>query len=118
MPYKCKECGASFDTRHNLTEHMRIHNCERCECNLCDKSFSNQSNLRAHIRAAHPPQSIGTNTLWSSVHNTFTCGECGRLFDHNEQMAYYQHLSLHTGPIDLERTPLFKTGDGRLRRFR
>lgn len=51
--YKCKECGATFNSEAELERHNRtMHSKYKCEA--CGQVFNSESELEAHNRVAHP----------------------------------------------------------------
>lgn len=45
----CKECGESFNKKHQLTEHQTIHFGPMIyKCEKCDKNFTNVNKFKRH----------------------------------------------------------------------
>nr|XP_014335827.1 PREDICTED: zinc finger protein 584 [Bos mutus] len=82
-PYKCADCGKSFNHNAHLTVHRRIHTGERpYACKECGKAFSQNSSLVQHER-------IHTG------HKPYKCAECGKSFCHSTHLV--RHLRVHSG---------------------
>nr|XP_020755475.1 zinc finger protein 8 isoform X1 [Odocoileus virginianus texanus]XP_020755480.1 zinc finger protein 8 isoform X1 [Odocoileus virginianus texanus] len=82
-PYKCADCGKSFNHNAHLTVHRRIHTGERpYACKECGKAFSQNSSLVQHER-------IHTG------HKPYKCAECGKSFCHSTHLTV--HRRIHTG---------------------
>ncbi|XP_054423796.1 zinc finger protein 8 [Pteronotus mesoamericanus] len=82
-PYKCADCGKSFNHNAHLTVHRRIHTGERpYMCKECGKAFSQNSSLVQHER-------IHTGD------KPYKCAECGKSFCHSTHLTV--HRRIHTG---------------------
>ncbi|KAF6080336.1 zinc finger protein 8 [Phyllostomus discolor] len=82
-PYKCSDCGKSFNHNAHLTVHRRIHTGERpYMCKECGKAFSQNSSLVQHER-------IHTGD------KPYKCAECGKSFCHSTHLTV--HRRIHTG---------------------
>ncbi|KAM5236325.1 zinc finger protein 8 [Ctenodactylus gundi] len=82
-PYKCTDCGKSFNHNAHLTVHRRIHTGERpYACKECGKAFSQNSSLVQHER-------IHTGD------KPYKCAECGKSFCHSTHLTV--HRRIHTG---------------------
>lgn len=77
--YKCKFCGAAFDTNIELRAHRLTHDGNTCE--VCNKVYDTLAQLVSH-RKAHAKK-------------TFTCEYCRKSFLMHG--VYLKHLSAHTG---------------------
>ena len=51
--YKCKECGATFNSEAELEQHNRsMHSQYKCE--HCGQVFNSEAELEDHNRTMHP----------------------------------------------------------------
>jgi DNA-directed RNA polymerase subunit RPC12/RpoP len=51
--YKCKECGASFNSEAELEKHNRTMH-SQYKCAVCGAMFNSETELEAHNRSMHP----------------------------------------------------------------
>ena len=48
----CPACGKHFATKHNLTQHWRVHSGERpFTCPICNKGFKQKAHMQKHMMA-------------------------------------------------------------------
>uniref|UniRef100_A0A8C0DEI9 Zinc finger protein 8 n=1 Tax=Balaenoptera musculus TaxID=9771 RepID=A0A8C0DEI9_BALMU len=110
-PYKCADCGKSFNHNAHLTVHRRIHTGERpYACKECGKAFSQNSSLVQHerIHTGHKPYKCADcgKSFCHSTHLTvhrrihtgekpYACQDCGRAFNQNSSLG--RHRRTHTG---------------------
>ncbi|KAF7235441.1 Zinc finger protein with KRAB and SCAN domains 7 [Varanus komodoensis] len=82
-PYKCLECGSSFNQSANFIRHQRMHTGEKAHsCSYCGKSFCDKSSFVQHQR-------IHTGE------KPYKCPDCGKSF--NKSTNFIRHQRLHTG---------------------
>ncbi|KAM5125399.1 uncharacterized protein ACMZJ9_022205 isoform 1-T2 [Mantella aurantiaca] len=79
----CPMCGKSFNQKHTLINHLRIHSGERpYTCQLCRKSFIQKQHLTKHVRL-------------HTGERPYVCHECGRSFSLKHNLTTHQRI--HTG---------------------
>uniref|UniRef100_A0A8C0FZW6 C2H2-type domain-containing protein n=1 Tax=Chelonoidis abingdonii TaxID=106734 RepID=A0A8C0FZW6_CHEAB len=82
-PYKCPDCGKSFNVSSNLLEHQGTHRGQKpYKCLECGKGFARSAHLSQHSR---------THT----GERPYKCAECGKGFAVRSHLA--QHCRVHTG---------------------
>ncbi|KAM4028623.1 uncharacterized protein ACNLHF_023908 [Anomaloglossus baeobatrachus] len=81
--FPCSVCGKSFNQKHTLINHLRIHSGERpYPCPTCGKSFIQKQHLTKHMRL-------------HTGERPYSCQECGRSFSLKHNLTTHQRI--HTG---------------------
>ncbi|XP_073407843.1 uncharacterized protein [Dendrobates tinctorius] len=81
--FPCSVCGKSFNQKHTLINHLRIHSGERpYPCPTCGKSFIQKQHLTKHVRL-------------HTGERPYSCQECGRSFSLKHNLTTHQRI--HTG---------------------
>lgn len=83
--YICLDCGSTFDSNADLTEHRLTHSQERkWECSECEAKFKKRSCLDQHKKNIH---------LSDKTAPSYKCQECGKEF--STKRALGSHRSRH-----------------------
>ena len=80
--YACSKCCESFETSHNLWQHMLSHACQKHACPDCDKRFTLAMHLKRHM-------------LIHTGEKQHACPECGKTFTQAYNLK--MHMLIHTG---------------------
>ncbi|XP_075224331.1 uncharacterized protein LOC142326076 isoform X12 [Lycorma delicatula] len=76
----CEICGASFQFKDSLKNHIVVHSSERkYECSICNKTFKFKNVLNTHIKRVH------------SGIQPYNCDICGRTFKWKQ--TFDKHVS-------------------------
>ncbi|KAL5022190.1 hypothetical protein ScPMuIL_001345 [Solemya velum] len=83
-PYKCEQCGASFNFNHSYKLHLLKHSGQRpYTCGECGKTYLTANHLKIHTEAVHGNK------------KNYSCHFCGRLFSYTTSLK--MHVMSHTG---------------------
>lgn len=56
--YECSVCGATFETKDELSEHIREEHgssqANEFKCSICGDTFGSEGELEEHIKDDHP----------------------------------------------------------------
>ena len=87
--FSCEECNRSFNFKHHLARHNRIHTGDKpFTCDVCSTTFRDQSSLRNHIM----------------IHNDerpFHCTYCNRYF--RRKQGFESHCATKTHKDNMKR---------------
>jgi KRAB domain-containing zinc finger protein len=78
--FQCEICNSSFNTKHNLIRHERIHD-KKFSCKICNKKYAEKEQLNKHQNHFH--ENLKTQT----------CDICGKKFADKANLK--QHLNIH-----------------------
>lgn len=83
----CEVCDKKFFSRHNLNQHMMVHNRDPNEltCHICHWEFKERSNLKQHME--------------SHGNNKKNCEVCHKLVSNR---YLHEHMKIHTGNKDFQ----------------
>ncbi|XP_021361254.1 zinc finger protein 479-like [Mizuhopecten yessoensis] len=78
-PYKCEQCGASFNFNHSLRLHQLKHTGKRPhKCTLCDKSYLTSNHLKMHVEGVHGNK------------KKYSCSICGKAFSYTTSLRVHE----------------------------
>ncbi|XP_069140091.1 zinc finger protein 665-like [Argopecten irradians] len=78
-PYKCEQCGASFNFNHSLRLHQLKHSGKRPhQCKLCDKSYLTSNHLKMHVEGVHGNK------------KKYSCNVCGKAFSYTTSLRVHE----------------------------
>ncbi|XP_033756930.1 zinc finger protein 62 homolog [Pecten maximus] len=78
-PYKCEQCGASFNFNHSLRLHQLKHSGKRPhKCKLCDKSYLTSNHLKMHVEGVHGNK------------KKYSCSICGKAFSYTTSLRVHE----------------------------
>ncbi|WAR17436.1 ZN430-like protein [Mya arenaria] len=81
QPFKCTQCGKSFNQKYNLQRHIitinKLNRISENQCNLCNRLLPSRSHMILHKR-------IHTGE------KPFKCDICGRQFNRKGNMKTHQ----------------------------
>ena len=82
-PYACSECGKGFIAKNNMKRHLRLHSGLKPHlCDFCGKGFAGKANLERHLRI-------------HTQEKPYVCDICARCFRHKHFLTGHMHV--HTG---------------------
>lgn len=84
-PFSCEECGKTYRHAGSLANHKNLHKIGDYHCNVCNSTYPNRLAMKNHLRL-HFAQ---------KKHN---CGECGKGFRTQRQLATHTTGGLCKGP--------------------
>ena len=94
-PHTCSECGKGFREKNNMKRHLRLHSGLKPHfCDFCGKEFAGKVNLERHLRI-------------HTQEKPYVCDICARCFRHKHFLT--GHMYVHTGEKPYECKVCMKT---------
>lgn len=92
-PYKCTWCQKAFRVSNDLNVHTRIHTGYRpYHCKICDKTFTVLRNLSTHMRV-------------HTGERPFQCNICAKRFSQKSALTVHQRIHTGSKPFKCEQCP-------------
>ena len=92
-PYKCTWCQKAFRVSNDLNVHTRIHTGYRpYHCKICDKTFTVLRNLSTHMRV-------------HTGERPFQCNICAKRFSQKSALTVHQRIHTGSKPFKCEMCP-------------
>ncbi|XP_048747485.2 zinc finger protein 595-like [Ostrea edulis] len=106
-PYRCEECGASFNFNHSLRLHRLKHSGVRpFECKECNKTYLTSNHLKMHVEGVHGGKknhackicgkcfsyttSLKVHEMTHGEYRPYRCTVCGQGFVNSHSLKYHR----------------------------